>query len=142
MQIKLLTETAKVPTKATRGSAGYDIYADEPYLIKPNKVAVISTGIAVSFSEKYKLEIVPRSGLAFKHGISVINSPGTIDSDYCAEIKVGLIKHTEGDYLVQKGDRIAQMILVPIKEVINFEVVKDFDCGDKNRGGGFGSSGK
>lgn len=140
IQIKRLTENAKIPTRATYGSAGYDIYSSEDVHVSKNAVTKVHTGISVSFPQGYKLEIVPRSGLAFKRGVNIVNTPATIDSDYRGEIIVGLIGHTENQVYIEKGERIAQCILVPI-EPIDFQLVTELD--DTERGaGGFGSTGK
>ena len=107
--------------------------------IKPGDISIISTGLSVSIPEGFEVQIRPRSGLAAKQKISVLNTPGTIDADYRGEIKVILVNHGEKDFIVEKGLRIAQMVLCPIikaeiKEVDNLE--------DTNRGkGGFGSTG-
>ena len=139
--IKRLSKKIPLPKYATSGSSGMDLSAntDIDIKIKPGDISIISTGLSVSIPEGFEVQIRPRSGLAAKQKISVLNTPGTIDADYRGEIKVILINHGEKDFIVEKGLRIAQMVLCPIikaeiKEVDNLE--------DTNRGkGGFGSTG-
>ena len=139
--IKRLSNEIPLPKYATSGSSGMDLSAntDIDIKIKPGDISIISTGLSVSIPECFEVQIRPRSGLAAKQKISVLNTPGTIDADYRGEIKVILINHGEKDFIVEKGLRIAQMVLCPIvkaeiKEVDNLE--------DTNRGkGGFGSTG-
>ena len=108
--------------------------------IKPKTSCLIQTGLAVAFSEDYEVQIRPRSGLAAKNNISVLNTPGTIDSDYRGEIKVIIYNHGNKDFLVNNGDRIAQMILTP---VVKMELEEANDLPETIRGeGGFGSTGK
>lgn len=139
--IKKLSEKVKLPKYETNGSSGMDLSAniDSSIKINPGKTAIIPTGISLSVPNNYEIQIRPRSGLAAKNQISVLNSPGTIDSDYRGEIKVILINLGEKVFIVDKGDRIAQMVVCPIikaklKEVKNLE--------KSLRGsGGFGSTG-
>ena len=139
--IKRLSEKVKLPKYETNGSSGMDLSAniDSSIKINPGKTAIIPTGISLSVPNNYEIQIRPRSGLAAKNQISVLNSPGTIDSDYRGEIKVILINLGEKVFIVDKGDRIAQMVVCPIikaklKEVKNLE--------KSLRGsGGFGSTG-
>lgn len=139
--IKKLSEKVKLPKYETNGSSGMDLSAniDSSIKINPGKTAIIPTGISLSVPNNYEIQIRPRSGLAAKNQISVLNSPGTIDSDYRGEIKVILINLGEKVFIVDKGDRIAQMVVCPIikaklKEVKNLE--------KSHRGsGGFGSTG-
>ena len=139
--IKRLSEKVKLPKYETNGSSGMDLSAniDSSIKINPGKTAIIPTGISLSVPNNYEIQIRPRSGLAAKNQISVLNSPGTIDSDYRGEIKVILINLGEKVFIVDKGDRIAQMVVCPIikaklKEVESLE--------KSHRGsGGFGSTG-
>ena len=108
--------------------------------IKPKTSCLIPTGLSVAFSENYEVQIRPRSGLAAKNNISVLNTPGTIDSDYRGEIKIIIYNHGNKDFLVNNGDRIAQMILTP---VVKMELEETNDLPETIRGeGGFGSTGK
>lgn len=138
IKIKLLTPTAKTPTKATDGSAAYDIYSDEDVFVWKDKVTAVSTGIAFSFPKGYKAEIVPRSGWAFKNGITLINSPATGDSDYTSEYKIGLISHVDSQTFIKKGSRIAQIMFIKIEDV-DWEAVYELE--ETKRTGGMGSTG-
>ena len=112
----------------------------EPINIRPNSSCLVPTGIAVAFSSDFEIQIRPRSGLAAKNSISVLNTPGTIDSDYRGEIKVILFNHGKSDFLINNKDRIAQMILTP---VIKMDLEETDDLPETIRGeGGFGSTGK
>lgn len=139
IEIKLLTETAKIPTKATKLSAGYDIYSDEDVYVWKDKVTAIRTGWAVKVPFGYKLEFVPRSGLAFNEGITIINSPGTIDADFLLGTKVGLIGHVKEKVFLPQGSRIAQMMLIETTDM-DFIEVKELS-GDATTHIGFGSTG-
>ena len=109
-------------------------------VLKPNKISIIPTGIAVSIPKKYEIQIRPRSGLAAKKNISVLNTPGTIDSDYRGEIKIILINLSKKSFVVKSGDRVAQMILCPVAKGKLLEV-KNLPKTVRNKGG-FGSTGK
>jgi dUTP pyrophosphatase len=129
-----------LPSYATAGAAGLDLRAAEALIIKPNARALVATGIAISLPENFEAQVRPRSGLAVNHGVTVLNAPGTIDSDYRGEIKVPLINHGSEDFSIARGDRIAQMIIAPVVQVTPIEVRK---LSETSRGaGGFGSSGK
>jgi dUTP pyrophosphatase len=129
-----------LPSYATAGAAGLDLRAAEALIIKPNARALVATGIAISLPENFEAQVRPRSGLAVNHGVTVLNAPGTIDSDYRGEIKVPLINHGSEDFSIARGDRIAQMIIAPVVQVTPVEVRK---LSETSRGaGGFGSSGK
>tara|TARA_B100001123_G_C15135791_1_gene957316 strand:- start:273 stop:710 length:438 start_codon:yes stop_codon:yes gene_type:complete len=139
---KRLNQKAKLPSYKTYGSSGMDLMAciDEPVTIKPNESKLIPTGISIAIPKNTEVQIRPRSGLAAKYGISVLNTPGTIDSDYRGEIKVILFNHGKKEFLVNNGDRIAQMVLMPVLKAEFEEVI---DLPETIRGsGGFGSTGK
>ncbi len=131
-----------LPTYQTEGSSGMDLYAaiDEPVLIKPLERTIIPTGIAIELPEGFEAQIRPRSGLALKHGITILNSPGTIDEDYRGEIKVILINLGQEDFLINRGDRIAQLVLSKIYRVNLLEVEGLRET--KRSDGGFGHTGK
>ena len=140
--VKKFYKNIKLPVYKTSGSSGLDLvaYIKNKITINPSKVAIIPTGIAVAIPKNYEIQIRPRSGLAAKKGISVLNTPGTIDSDYRGEIKIILINLSKKPFVVKSGDRVAQMILCPIakgklKEVKNLPKTLR---GKK----GFGSTGK
>ncbi|MEG0692584.1 MAG: dUTP diphosphatase [Oscillospiraceae bacterium] len=142
LKIKKLTPDAVVPTRATQGSAGYDLYANipSPVTIKPNEVIKIPTGIAIAIeSPAYVGLVYARSGLSSKHLIAPINCVGVIDSDYRGELMIPLINHGNSDYIFNPNDRIAQLVISPVFTP-QLLVVDELD--DTNRGtGGFGSTG-
>ena len=140
--IKKLDPLVKLPEYKTSGASGLDLMAfiKEPIEIKPKTSYLIPTGLSVAFSENYEIQIRPRSGLAAKKNITVLNTPGTIDSDYRGEIKVIIYNHGDEKFLVNNGDRIAQMILAP---VVKMELEEVNSLPESIRGeGGFGSTGK
>ena len=140
--IKKLDPAVKLPSYKSKGASGMDLMAfiKEPIKIKPKTSVLVSTGIAIAFSEDYEIQIRPRSGLAAKHNVSVLNTPGTIDSDYRGEIKIIIYNHGSVDFIIKNGDRIAQMILTP---VIKIELEERKNLPESLRGeGGFGSTGK
>ncbi len=143
LKIKKLREDAKVPNRATSGSAGLDLCAsiEEPITLEGGATAVIPTGIAIALpSAEYGAFVFPRSGIAVKHGIGLLNSVGVIDSDYRGEIMVGVINQISTPYTIQPGERIAQMVIMPVS-MMPVEEVSDLD--ETERGaGGFGSTGK
>ena len=140
--IKKLDPAVKLPSYKTKGASGVDLIAfiKDPINIKPQTSKLISTGLSVAFSESYEIQIRPRSGLAAKNTISVLNTPGTIDSDYRGELKIIIYNHGNEDFVIKNGDRIAQMVLVPI---VKMEFEETNDLPETIRGeGGFGSTGK
>ena len=140
--IKKLFPEVQLPSYKTSGASGMDLMAfiKSSITIKPKTSCLIPTGLSVAFSENYEVQIRPRSGLAAKNNISVLNTPGTIDSDYRGEIKVIIYNHGNKDFPVNNGDRIAQMILTP---VVKMELEEANDLPETIRGeGGFGSTGK
>ena len=140
--IKKLDPSVKLPSYKTKGASGMDLMAfiKEPINVKPQTSSLISTGISVAFSKNYEIQIRPRSGLAAKNNISVLNTPGTIDSDYRGELKIIIYNHGKEDFIVNNGDRIAQIVLAP---VIKMELEETNSLPETVRGeGGFGSTGK
>ena len=140
--IKKLSPEVQLPSYKTSGASGMDLMAfiKSSITIKPKTSSLIPTGLSIAFSENYEVQIRPRSGLAAKNNISVLNTPGTIDSDYRGEIKVIIYNHGNNDFLINNGDRIAQMILMP---VVKMELEETNDLPETIRGeGGFGSTGK
>ena len=140
--IKKLSSEVQLPSYKTSGASGMDLMAfiKSSVTIKPKTSSLIPTGLSIAFSEDYEVQIRPRSGLAAKNNISVLNTPGTIDSDYRGEIKVIIYNHGNNDFLINNGDRIAQMVLVPVIKM-NFEETDELP--ETIRGeGGFGSTGK
>lgn len=134
-------EDLPLPRYATTGSSGMDLVADvdQDMILKPGDIKLISAGIYISMPQGYEAEVRPRSGLALKHGISLVNTPGTIDSDYRGLVNIILINHGKEPFIVRRGDRIAQMV---IKEVIraDIELVEELDKTVRS-GGGFGHTG-
>ena len=142
VQIKKLDPKAKIPEYKPEGASGVDIMAllVNKITLDPGESKIIPTGLSIAFPDDLEVQIRPRSGLAAKSNISVLNTPGTIDSDYRGEIKIILINHGNEKFDVKNGDRIAQMVLMPVLK-FKFEEVSKLD--DTIRGsGGFGSTGK
>ena len=140
--IKKLSSDVELPSYKTSGASGMDLMAHikSPIIIKPKTSELIPTGLSVAFSEEYEIQIRPRSGLAAKNNISVLNTPGTIDSDYRGELKIIIYNHGNEDFTVNNSDRIAQMILTP---VVKMELQETDELPETLRGkGGFGSTGK
>ena len=140
--IKKLNPAVKLPKYETSGASGVDLTAfiEDAIDLKPKESFLIPTGLSVAFSEDFEIQIRPRSGLAAKNNISVLNTPGTIDSDYRGEIKVIIYNHGCENFLINNGDRIAQMILTPVLKM-EFEEVNDLPKSIRGKGG-FGSTGK
>ncbi len=132
-------EGLALPAYATSDAAGMDVLAAEDCVIAPGQRHAVATGLAVAIPQGYEIQVRPRSGLALKHGITVPNTPGTIDSDYRGELKVILINHGAGDFTIQRGDRIAQLVLAPVTQAA-WEEVGELDTTTRGAGG-FGSTG-
>lgn len=131
-----------LPRYMSDQAAGMDLYAavDEPEVLGKGEIKLVPTGLKMALPEGYEAQIRPRSGLAFKHGISMVNSPGTIDADYRGEIKVIMINHGDADFVINRGERIAQMVINQIAQ-IDWEQTTSLD--ETTRGaGGFGHTGK
>ena len=143
LKIKKLNDHATIPTRGSDGAAGLDLYAclDAPITLEPRGLYKIPTGIAIALPDKNTVALVfARSGLGVKHGISLSNAVGVIDSDYRGEIMVGLCNLSDDSYTLQPNERFAQLVVMP---VLGMEVVQADDLGDTSRGeGGFGSTGK
>ena len=140
--IKKLDPAVKIPSYKTSGASGMDLMAfiKEPIKLAPKKSCLVPTGISVAMSNEFEIQIRPRSGLAAKNNISVLNTPGTIDSDYRGEIKIILFNHGNSEFVINNKDRVAQMILTPVQKM-ELEEVENLP--DTSRGkGGFGSTGK
>jgi len=140
--IKKLNPAVEIPNYKTTGASGMDLMAflKDPIKLAPKSSCLVPTGLSVAFSEEYEIQIRPRSGLAAKNNISVLNTPGTIDSDYRGEIKIILFNHGDSEFVINNKDRVAQMILMPVNKM-ELEEVKNLP--ETSRGkGGFGSTGK
>ena len=140
--IKKLNSSVELPVYKTDGASGMDLMAfiNEPITLKPQNSCLVPTGLSVAFPSEFEIQIRPRSGLAAKNNISVLNTPGTIDSDYRGEIKVILFNHGSTEFVINNKDRIAQMILTPL---IKMNLQETDTLPETVRGeGGFGSTGK
>tara|TARA_B100001989_G_scaffold56304_1_gene37239 strand:+ start:1236 stop:1673 length:438 start_codon:yes stop_codon:yes gene_type:complete len=140
--IKKLNSSAQLPSYKTSGASGMDLMAciEKTINLEPGKSCLVPTGLSVAFPKEYEIQIRPRSGLAAKNNISVLNTPGTIDSDYRGELKIILFNHSKVNFTINNNDRVAQMILTPI---IKMELEESDKLPDSIRGkGGFGSTGK
>jgi dUTP pyrophosphatase len=139
--IKRLSKEVSLPKYLTNGSSGMDLAADikTKISIEPGKSSIIPTGLAVSIPKGFEIQIRPRSGLAAKNKISVLNTPGTIDADYRGEIKVILFNHNDESFIIEKGLRIAQMVVCPVVQA-QLEEVEELNETDRGKGG-FGSTG-
>ncbi|PAF42258.1 dUTP diphosphatase [Helicobacter sp. 11S03491-1] len=139
IKIKKIHPHGIIPKYQSKGAAGFDLCAVEEIRLQAKKSALVKTGLSLSLEDGYELQIRPRSGLALHHGITVLNTPGTIDSDYRGEIMVILINHSESDFIVLRGDRIAQGV---ITKVYQADFIECDELDTTSRGSnGFGSSG-
>lgn len=140
LKIKKLNEDAIIPFYAHPGDAGLDLFSVEEVTIEPGKRQLVATGISIELPKNTEAQVRPRSGLALKYGVTVLNSPGTIDEGYRGEIKVILINHGEEAFKINKGDKIAQMVIMPVLTVgiEEVEILNDSERGE----GGFGSTGR
>jgi dUTP pyrophosphatase len=125
-----------LPEYQTKQSAGVDLcaFTSTDVILSPGDRVLIGTGLYIALPEGYEAQIRPRSGLALKHGITIINSPGTIDSDYRGELKIALINHSKEDYIVKNGDRIAQMVISKYEQ-ISFTITENLDYTERGEGG-------
>ena len=142
MQLKIVNKSQnEIPTYATAGAAGFDLRAnlEESVTLKPGAVKLIKTGLYMQIPEGYEGQIRPRSGLALKRGLTVLNAPGTVDSDYTGEVGVILINHSDVDQVIETGERVAQMVIAKYEKV-EFVSVETLDATDRGEGG-FGSTG-
>ena len=140
--VKKLKPSVKLPSYKTDGASGMDLMADidKSIELKPGESCLIPTGLSVAFPKEYEIQIRPRSGLAAKNNISVLNTPGTIDSDYRGELKIILFNHGSENFIINNNDRVAQMVLSPIMKM---EIEETNELPGSIRGkGGFGSTGK
>ena len=140
--IKKLHPNVEIPTYKTKGASGMDLMAfiEKPIKLPPNNSCLVPTGISIAFSKDFEIQIRPRSGLSAKNNISVLNTPGTIDSDYRGEIKIILFNHGKENFIINNKDRVAQIILVPVNK-IDFEEVENLPNTLRGKGG-FGSTGQ
>lgn len=139
VKITKIKENAIVPKYAHEGDAGVDLYSTEDYVLKPGERVLVSTGIKIALPIGHEAQIRPKSGLALKHGISVVNTPGTVDAGYRGEVGVITINLGQEEFKIEKGKKIAQMVINQIEEA-EFEEVDELDETSRNEGG-FGSTG-
>ena len=139
IKFKKLDSNSIIPEYMSNFASGADIYASEELVIEPGAIKLVSTGFSMAIPEGFEGQIRPRSGLALKHGISVLNSPGTIDSDYRGEVKVILINMGKEAFTIKHGDRIAQLVITEVTRA-SFQTVDDLDETQRNNGG-FGHTG-
>ena len=141
VQVKRLPhgEGLPLPAYATNGAAGMDVVSAEDVTIAPGARHAVATGLALAIPQGYEIQVRPRSGLALKHGITVPNTPGTIDSDYRGELKVILINHASEPFVIARGDRVAQLVLAPVVQAV-WDEVAELDATERGEGG-FGSTG-
>lgn len=140
VKVKTLKDGVQLPKYQTSGSVGFDFHSTDDLVLKSGETALVSTGLSFELPHGIEMQIRPRSGLALKHSVTVLNSPGTIDSDYRGEIKVILINHGENDFHISVGDRIAQGVISKV-EIVNFDEVIELSESDRGEAG-FGSTGK
>ena len=141
VQVKRLPhgEGLPLPAYATSGAAGMDVVSAEDVTLAPGARHAVATGLSLAIPEGYEIQVRPRSGLALKHGITVPNTPGTIDSDYRGELKVILINHGAEPFVIARGDRVAQLVLAPVVQAA-WDEVPELDATERGAGG-FGSTG-
>ena len=142
LKVQRLRPDASVPRYATDGAAGLDLAAaiDEPLTLPAGQRVAVPTGLAIALPPSHEGQVRPRSGLAAKHGVTVLNAPGTIDEDYRGEVRVLLVNHGTEDFVIRPGDRIAQLVVAPVTRV---EVAEVAELSETERGsGGFGSTGR
>ncbi|THE14712.1 dUTP diphosphatase [Bacillus timonensis] len=139
LKVMLLNEDARLPLQANPGDAGLDLFSAEEKVIKPGEAKFIKTGIKMELPPGTEAQVRPRSGLALKHSVTVLNSPGTIDEGYRGEVAVILINHGKEDFVVEKQMRIAQMVIAEVAQV-NLLQVEEVAASERGEGG-FGSSG-
>lgn len=140
LKFKKLSPDAIIPVYAHPSDAGMDVRSMEDLVIPPGKRALVHTGLVMALPPMYEAQVRPRSGLALKHGITVLNTPGTIDAGYRGEVGVILANFGDGDFAVRKGDKIAQLVIAPVvqpDEIVEIEEIDETDRG----AGGFGSTG-
>lgn len=140
LKVKVINKSQnKLPKYETKGSAGMDVRSNEDYTLKPERRTLISTGLFFEIPEGFELQVRPRSGMAAKYGITVLNAPGTIDSDYRGELGVIIYNSGQSEFEIKKGDRIAQLVLAPVTR-FDFELAEDLSASERGKGG-FGHTG-
>ena len=140
LKVKKIHEDAKIPVYAHEGDSGMDLYSVEDTVLQPSETKLVKTGLQIAVPKGFEAQVRPKSGLAAKFGISVLNTPGTVDSGYRGEVMVILINHGKEEYKIEKGKKIAQMVIAKVEEA-KIEVVEDLDDTTR-KDGGFGSTGQ
>lgn len=139
LKVKVINKSEnKLPKYETSGSAGMDVRSNEDYTLKPNRRTIIQTGLFFEIPEGFEMQVRPRSGMAAKYGITVLNAPGTIDSDYRGELGIILYNSGQSEFEIKKGDRIAQLVLAPVTR-FEFELAENLSASERQ--GGFGHTG-
>ena len=139
VKVKKIHENAKIPAYAHEGDSGMDLYSVEETVLQPSETKLVKTGLQIAVPKGFEAQVRPKSGLAAKFGITVLNTPGTVDSGYRGEVMVILVNHGKEEYKVEKGKKIAQMVIAKVEEA-KIEVVEDLD-NTTRKDGGFGSTG-
>jgi len=139
VKIKKIKDNAILPKYAHEGDAGVDLYSTEDYTLKPGERTLVSTGIKIAVPQGYEAQVRPKSGLALNHGISICNTPGTIDAGYRGEVGVIAINHSNEEFKIEKGKKVAQMIFNKVEQA-EFEEVDELESTTRGEGG-FGSTG-
>jgi len=139
VKIKKIKDNAITPKYAYQGDAGVDLHSTEEYILKPGERTLVSTGIKIAIPPGYEAQVRPKSGLALNHGISVVNTPGTIDAGYRGEVGILAINHGQEEYKIEAGKKVAQMIFKKVEQA-EFEEVAELDNTTRDQGG-FGSTG-
>ncbi len=139
VKVKKIHEDAKIPAYAHEGDSGMDLYSVEETILQPGETKLVKTGLQIAVPKGFEAQVRPKSGLAAKFGITVLNTPGTVDSGYRGEVMVILVNHGKEEYKVEKGKKIAQMVIAKVEEA-KIEVVEDLEDTTR-KDGGFGSTG-
>ena len=139
LKVKKIHEDAKIPAYAHEGDSGMDLYSVEDTVLQSGETKLVKTGLQIAVPKGFEAQVRPKSGLAAKFGVTVLNTPGTVDSGYRGEVMVILINHGKEEYKVEKGKKIAQMVIAKVEEA-KIEVVEDLDDTTR-KDGGFGSTG-
>ena len=140
LKVKKIHEDAKIPAYAHKGDSGMDLYSVEEIVLQPGETKLVKTGLQIAVPKGFEVQVRPKSGLAAKFGITVLNTPGTVDSGYRGEVMVILVNHGKEEYKVEKGKKIAQMVIAKVEEA-KIEVVENLD-NTTRKDGGFGSTGQ
>ena len=139
VKVKKIHKDAKIPAYAHEGDSGMDLYSVEETILQPGETKLVKTGLQIAVPKGFEAQVRPKSGLAAKFGVTILNTPGTVDSGYRGEVMIILVNHGKEEYKVEKGKKIAQMVIAKVEEA-KIEVVEDLDDTTR-KDGGFGSTG-